>query len=326
MQDSFDFRSLVKKYPELPFALFAVLSYCISVIFAIAEWGGTRDFYGIEIHLISTPLWVIFGLASIYFLYEAFFDLWIYAIHLIFAYFLTGAGVLALYVFRDDYRIMNSNDPESARERFSLHSWYIFPFVFFGLCVVSFLDLGYWYENPDHSPYIHFLAEFSLIVTLVYMLWKPENVLFYGTREATDELSEDTTTPSPTGTRTPRSSGHAHAGGSYSAGDGEETGPDGAGGPTSIASRLRRGRKVENCPGFDSPPITTRKSCPGCGTINDFAWCPQSEEYLIDCQICERKTYHGRKVCIHCKSPLQEKVSCSSCSMDFPIRRFKEIP
>ena len=52
MQDSFDFQSLVKKYPELPYALFAILSYTISVIFAITEWGSTSDFYGIDPYAI----------------------------------------------------------------------------------------------------------------------------------------------------------------------------------------------------------------------------------------------------------------------------------
>lgn len=355
MQDSLDFRSLVRKYPELPYALFAIASYCISMFFALTEVGSTRDFYGVEIHIVSTLLWICFGFASIYFLYEAFFDMWIYAIHLIFAYFLTGAGFLGLYVFSDDttivilslaliimglgfviyfiyrvgnvrsYRIISSTDPETARERFSLQTWYLFPFIFFGISAVSFIDLGYWYENPDHTPIIHVIAEFSLIVTLVYLLWKPENILFYGTREAEDDLMEDTTEPAFSRPRTTRSSARSLTQGSAFMGEKVDSGSGRMGGITAALPRVGRGRKAENCPGFDSPPVTTRKSCPECGKVNDFSWCPQSEEYLIDCPTCDRKTYHGRKVCIHCKTRLSETVGCMSCGKESPIRRFKEV-
>lgn len=348
MQDSFDLQSIIKKYPELLYASLAVLSYIASVFFAVREMGGARDFNGIEIHIISTPLWLIFGFLSLYFLYTAFFDMWIYAIHLIFTYYLTGTGIVAMYVFYDNitirafafilviaglgfvgyfiyrignvrsYRIINSPDPETARDRFSLESWYIFPFLFFIITSLSFYDLGRWYDNPSHTPYLHVLMEIALILTLVYILWKPENALFYGTKE----FEDSTPWPEVSGP----DSKPAHAGQAQASGR-ERTAGEGSDTPlASLESRIRRKRPIENCPGFDTPPVQSTKSCPACSQVNTFDWCPQSEEYLITCPDCGQRTYHGRKVCIHCKSRLSEEIGCSSCGKEYPIRRFKEAP
>ena len=355
MQDTFDFQSLVKKYPELPYALLAIFFYCASIFFGINNIGGTFDFYGIVIHTVSTPLWAICGLMSLYFLYTAFFDMWIYAIHLLFAYYLTGAGFLAMYIFYDDvairilsialivaglgfvgyfiirvgnvrsYRIISSSDPESARERFSLHSWYIFPFLFFGIAAISFIDLGYWYQNSDHTPYVHLLSEFSLIIVIVYLLWKPENVLFYGTKESDIPLEESDVSAESRRSAHRRHSPVAGQTEGHSTERGAEEPDETRGALAAMESRIKKRRRVENCPGFDSPPVMVKKSCPGCGEVNEFEWCPQSEEYLIRCPSCDLKTYHGRKVCIHCKARLQETVSCSKCGTSLPVRRFKDI-
>jgi len=354
MQDSVDFNDLVKKYPEFPYALMAALSYTISIIFGISEIGNSVEFYGVKFHLISTTLWAFFGILSLYLLYTAFFDMWIYAIHLIFAYILAGAGFLAIYLFYDNitirilssalifasfvfilyfifqvgnirsYRIMNSPDIETAKEKFSLRSWYLFPFVFLGIAAVSFMDLAYWYENTDHSPYIHVIAEILLILTVIYLLWKPENILFYGTKEYGTVLPTQTLGEGFGGIlgKQPseffgKGTGATEAGVGAGKTDRDRT--------PSKESRVRRKKSVVTCPGFDTPAVTMKKNCPHCHSVNTFDWCPPSEEFLVDCPACGNTTYYGRKVCVHCKSHLEEKIACSGCGKRYPVRKFKDV-
>jgi hypothetical protein len=345
MQDSFDIQGMIKQYPELLYAFLAVISYILSVFFAVIEYGSIIEFNGLEIHAISTPLWLLFGVASLYFLYTAFFDMWIYAIHLIFAYYLTGAGFLGLYVFYDNvtirvfaiiliiaglgfigyfiyrignvrsYRILNSPDPDSARDRFSLELWYFFPFVFFVISAISFWDLGRSYDDGG-TPYLHVFMEIALILTIVYIMWKPENVLFYGTKESwpdvpISEISE-------VGGGEPESAGS----GSSPRQSEQQTSPQKP--LQAVESRIRRKPASVMCPGFDTPAVQSSRICPGCGSANDFNWCSESEEFLISCPSCSQQTYHGRKVCVHCRSRLVEDITCSHCGKEYPARRFKE--
>ena len=346
-EDPVDLQQILKEYPELLYAILAVLSYIASVFFAVREFGSAVDLYGVEIHAISTPLWLIFGVMALYFLYAGFFDMWIYAIHLIFAYYLTGAGILGLSIFYDDinwrvfsviltgvgfgfvayfvfrignvrsYRVVNSMDPVAARDRFSLGMWYLFPFLFFIIAVLSFYDLALWYDDPGHTPYLHVIMELALILTVVYILWQPENVLFFGTGDLADlasfpEIATAGSEPLPGGMTDPAPAGA----------ESQTVSPEGPLG--ALESRLRRKRTTELCPGFDTPAVPVQRICPGCNSANSLLWCPQSEEFLVPCPSCRRQTYHGRKVCIHCRSRLSEEITCSSCGKHYPVRRFRE--
>ena len=355
MPDSTDIHALLKQYPEIPYAFMAIVSYTISIIFGVKDMGDSVEFYGIQAHTISTPLWIIFGLLSIYFLYTAFFDMWIYAIHLIFAYFLTGSGFMGLYIFYHDlaikifsiilivagigfiyyfiykignirsYRIMNHPDPEEARSKYSLQSWYLVPFIFFAFTAISFLNLAYSYDNTDHSSIYHSFSEFIIILLVVYLLWKPENVLFYGVQEYhTPTTESERIAQSPDGQSSKIGTDRHPSQDSGGAGaDPEQDGADSE--TSSILSKVRKRTITANCPGFDSPPQRVKKTCPSCQGVNEFNFCSQSEEYLIDCPSCNEPTYHGRKVCINCKTRLDEKVACSQCDYLYPIRRFHDM-
>lgn len=358
MADSLDIQSLINKYPEVPYVFMAVVSYTLSLLFGITEFGGTVEFYGIHFHLVSTTLWAVFGMLSLYCLYTAFFDMWIYAIHLIVAYFLAGAGFLAVYIFYDDinlvifgsiliffsfafiiyfiykvgsirsYRILRSGDPEAAKESYSLGSWYISPFLFFAITAISFLDLGYWYEHDNHFPFIHLLAEVSLIIIVTYMLWVPENVLFYGVKEeppppifevTRERMGEPRPSRLQIGTRV-----HKKTVGTIEDRRAEGKERESLGGAGLSGLMRKRKEQLENCPGLDSPPVSKEKVCPNCHNLMTMYWCLESEEYLITCPSCEKRTYYGRKVCVHCRSRLPESVTCDNCGRDYPLRKFKD--
>lgn len=351
MLDSLHMNNRIQKYPELPYVIVAMVFYVLSVFFGLTAIGGTVEVYGIHIHFISTTLWITFGLISFYCLYTAFFDMWIYALHLIFAYFLAGLGILFLYLFFDtisvvivggiltalgllfillfivnvgkikSYRIMSSTDQEQAMEQYSLGEyWYFTPFVFFSLTLLSFLDLGFWYENSDHMPIVHVLSEIGIIIIAIYILWVPENVLFYGIKD--EPLDQSDVVSSGKGAEAgipdighstdPRISDH-------------ESPSEHRKLPSLPGIMKKRSDRLENCPGFDHPPAVQKKSCPNCRHIIPMYWCTESEEYLVDCSACGKKTYHGRKVCVHCKSSMGEKIHCDSCGRDYPIRRLKTV-
>lgn len=352
MLDSLHMNSSIQKYPELPYVIVAMVFYIISVFFGLTAIGDTIELYGIHFHVISTTLWITCGLISFYCLYTAFFDMWIYALHLIFAYFLTGLGILLLYLFFDtisvviaggimtalglffillfivnigkikNYRIMSSTDQEQAREQYSLGEyWYFTPFIFFALILLSFMDLGFWYENSDHMPVVHLLSEIGIIIIAIYILWIPENVLFYGIKDEPLEGQTEGVSPGKRGENGLPSGGHSQ--------DTSESDHDAQVEHRKIPSlpgiMKKRSDKLENCPGFDHPPILQKKSCPNCHHVIPMYWCTESEEYLVECQECGKKTYHGRKVCVHCKSSMGEKVHCDSCGRKYPIRRLKAI-
>ena len=341
MKKSIDFHGLFREYPELTYALLAIVFYMASTIFGLIEMGNTVTFYGITFHTISTPLWVIFGILSLYFLYTAFFDMWIYTIHLIIAYFLAGAGTLAIFLFSDNiyfvifgflfllgalvftmlfivrvgtvrrHHIMVSKNPEEAKEKYSLGYWYLFPFIFLGITIVAFLDLGYAYEHPSHFPYIYLLAEFLLFLVVIYILWVPENVLFFRYDEAVS-TADDIGISHPTNLKPAGNS------------EKKSSSRDEIRQVITSFPLMRKGEK-ENCPGLDVRPVEKKKMCPYCRYVMVLEWCSQSEEYLIECPSCGRMTYYGRKVCVYCRTKLPENIKCKACGREFPIRKMKDV-
>ncbi len=72
------------------------------------------------------------------------------------------------------------------------------------------------------------------------------------------------------------------------------------------------------CPVCGMDVLYTKKKCANCGLTVDFKWCPQSEEFVVDCPYCRTPTPYGREHCIHCSKPLRTLVRCS-CGTENPL-------
>lgn len=78
------------------------------------------------------------------------------------------------------------------------------------------------------------------------------------------------------------------------------------------------------CPLCGSELISERRKCPSCGIVVQFSWCPQSEEYIVNCPYCNQPTPYGRESCIHCGRVLRTSIRCS-CGAEHPLSEWIEV-
>ena len=83
----------------------SALTFTIS-LFAGYQEGGigalvSLPLFGIEFHLISTPLWIFSGLLCMFCLQQLFHKIWTHGVWLIGIYWLTAIGTILLFVMFD---------------------------------------------------------------------------------------------------------------------------------------------------------------------------------------------------------------------------------
>ena len=205
-----------KESPEMTFATLAFLSYTVSLVCGLFPFGHSREFGPIEYYWESSTLWVLGGLFALYFLYVAFFDMWLHGLRLVAIYGLAGVGIMFATINYDDalYRFIGvaiigiggwqafelmkaiwqtrmdkitsvvESDREEAYEKYSLGYWPFLPFIFFAASVFSFLHYALWY---DGSPLfddeqltlgLYLMGELFIISVAIFILKIPQEVLF----------------------------------------------------------------------------------------------------------------------------------------------------
>ena len=88
--------------------VFSTLTFTISLFCGYMEYGIGRlislPLFGIEFHLISTPVWLLSGILCIMCLQQLFYKIWTHGVWLIGVYWLTAFGTIILFVmFEESY-------------------------------------------------------------------------------------------------------------------------------------------------------------------------------------------------------------------------------
>jgi hypothetical protein len=167
--------------------------------------------FGIEFHLISTPLWLISGVACIMCLQQLFYKIWSHGIWLIGVYWLTALGTIILFVMFDQgyiwffvaliliflaiflmywmileiyslrYSILGEI-PEADRS-ISLTDWLFSVPSFFICTFISYYYYTKWYMGEDgwftfgHAPEGYLVFQFGVFFSGMYILYIPQALL-----------------------------------------------------------------------------------------------------------------------------------------------------
>jgi hypothetical protein len=167
--------------------------------------------FGIEFHLISTPLWLISGVGCILCLQQLFHKIWSHGIWLIGVYWLTALGTIILFVMFDQgylwffvaliliflamflmywmileiyglrYSIIGEI-PEADRS-ISLTDWLFSVPSFFVCTFISYYYYTKWYMEEDgwftfgHAPEGYLLFQFGVFFSGLYILYVPQTLL-----------------------------------------------------------------------------------------------------------------------------------------------------
>ena len=88
--------------------VFSTLTFTVSLFCGYMEEGIGRlislPLFGIEFHLISTPVWLLSGILCIMCLQQLFYKIWTHGVWLIGVYWLTAFGTIILFVmFEESY-------------------------------------------------------------------------------------------------------------------------------------------------------------------------------------------------------------------------------
>lgn len=306
------------KNPEQLYPIGAIGFYLISTLIGGLKIGKEYDISDITIRIVSTPLWFIFGILALYCLYKAFFDMWIYGLHLVGIYIIAGIGVIILHQYLEDdftkfmigvlielgalaiclkmikdiwgvrrQRIEEAQDKEEDTdiERFSLGNWYVMPFLFFILVNVSLIDWSKWFNDDNfiyEGLFLYGIAEVAIISVAIYTLWFPQKQLFTGI-EFVEEHKIELALPKisiPFVTKHP-----------------------------------------EKCPTCGLELIVEQKKCPACGHEESFGYCPGSEAYIINCPNCKAPTSLSARYCKECGEKITREIICD-CGKKYPIRKW----
>ena len=85
--------------------VFSTLTFTVSLFCGYMEDGIGRlislPLFGIEFHLISTPVWLLSGILCIMCLQQLFYKIWTHGVWLIGVYWLTAFGTIILFVMFD---------------------------------------------------------------------------------------------------------------------------------------------------------------------------------------------------------------------------------
>ena len=195
--------------------VFSTLTFTVSLFCGYMEYGIGRlislPLFGIEFHLISTPVWLLSGILCIMCLQQLFYKIWTHGIWLIGVYWLTAFGTIILFVmFEESYiwfivsliliflaiflmywmileiyglRYNIIGQVPDADRSISLTDWLISVPSFFISTFISYyyytklyLDEEGWFTF-GHASEGYLIFQFAVFFSGMYILYVPQTVL-----------------------------------------------------------------------------------------------------------------------------------------------------
>ncbi|HIH79206.1 MAG: hypothetical protein QF822_01955 [Candidatus Poseidoniia archaeon] len=260
--------------------------------------------FGIEFHLISTPLWLLAGFATLLCLQQLFHEIWHHGVWLVGIYALTGLGTTLFYVMFDQgytwylvtlvllllalfliywmvlemYALRSYIQSELPDEKIALSDWLPALPTFMLFTMLSYYCYTKWYLGEDgwtfgYARQGYLLFQLLAFGTGVYALWVPQTLLG---RYIEEELQESEVLrkllPS-NGGRCPECSGEMRARG---------------------------------------------MACPECEEHERVAFCDVCELYVASCSGCGQGAQVGAG-CKGCERHM-DGLQCSACKHAGPVR------
>jgi|TARA_B110000263_G_C15192496_1_gene456735 hypothetical protein len=195
--------------------VFSTLTFTVSLFCGYIESGIGRmislPLFGIEFHLISTPLWLLSGILCLICLQQLFSKIWTHGVWLIGVYWLTAFGTIILFIMFDQgyvwfivslilislaiflmywmileiyglrYNIIGQV-PEADRS-ISLTDWlltvpsfFIFTFISYYYYSKMYLEEEGWFTF-GHASEGYLLFQFGVFLSGMYILYIPQTLL-----------------------------------------------------------------------------------------------------------------------------------------------------
>ena len=195
--------------------VFSTLTFTLSLFCGYMENGIGRlislPLFGIEFHLISTPVWLLSGILCIMCLQQLFYKIWTHGVWLIGVYWLTAFGTIILFVMFDQgyvwfivsliliflaiflmywmvleiyglrYNIIGQV-PDADRS-ISLTDWLISVPSFFISTFISYYYYTKWYLDEEgwftfgYAPEGYLIFQFGVFFSGMYILYVPQTLL-----------------------------------------------------------------------------------------------------------------------------------------------------
>jgi len=195
--------------------VFSTLTFTVSLFCGYIENGIGRlislPLFGIEFHLISTPVWLLSGILCIMCLQQLFYKIWTHGIWLIGVYWLTAFGTIILFVMFDQgyvwfivsliliflaiflmywmvleiyglrYNIIGQV-PDADRSisltdwLISVPSFFISTFISYYYYTKLYLDEEGWFTF-GHASEGYLIFQFGVFFSGMYILYVPQTVL-----------------------------------------------------------------------------------------------------------------------------------------------------
>ena len=195
--------------------VFSTLTFTVSLFSGYMENGIGRlislPLFGIEFHLISTPVWLLSGILCIMCLQQLFYKIWTHGIWLIGVYWLTAFGTIILFVMFDQgyvwfivsliliflaiflmywmvleiyglrYNIIGQV-PDADRSisltdwLISVPSFFISTFISYYYYTKLYLDEEGWFTF-GHASEGYLIFQFAVFFSGMYILYVPQTVL-----------------------------------------------------------------------------------------------------------------------------------------------------
>jgi len=195
--------------------VFSTLTFTVSLFCGYMEEGIGRlislPLFGIEFHLISTPVWLLSGILCIMCLQQLFYKIWTHGVWLIGVYWLTAFGTIILFVMFDEgyvwfivsliliflaiflmywmvleiyglrYNIIGQV-PDADRS-ISLTDWLISVPSFFISTFISYYYYTKWYLDEEgwftfgHASEGYLIFQFGVFFSGMYILYVPQTLL-----------------------------------------------------------------------------------------------------------------------------------------------------
>ena len=193
----------------------SVLTFTIALFSGYMESGIGKvislPLFGIEFHLISTPLWILSGVTCIFCLQQLFHKIWSHGMWLLGVYWMTAFGTIILFVMFENgylwffvslilfflalflmywmileiyslrYSIV-SEIPESDQS-LSLTDWLLTVPTFFISTFISYYYYSKWYMQEEgwftfnHAPEGPLIFQFGIFFSGLYILYIPQSLL-----------------------------------------------------------------------------------------------------------------------------------------------------
>ena len=195
--------------------VFSTLTFTVSLFCGYMEDGLGRlislPLFGIEFHLISTPVWLLSGILCIMCLQQLFYKIWTHGVWLIGVYWLTAFGTIILFVMFDQgyvwfivsliliflaiflmywmileiyglrYNIIGQV-PDADRSisltdwLLSVPSFFISTFISYYYYTKLYLDEEGWFTF-GHAPEGYLIFQFGVFFSGMYILYVPQTLL-----------------------------------------------------------------------------------------------------------------------------------------------------